>query len=640
MQSDHNTIEFLESEIQRHNNLYFKENSPEISDLEFDQLVEQLKVLRPKSQIINKVNSDLNTNSKKISRTIPMLSLQKCYETKDLVDWYAKKSKSINDNSIYASYKLDGCAVELTYKNGVFFSAGTRGDGLIGEDVTESFNHIDIPKQFHFNNIESEEVKIRGEIVVLRSAFEKYKDKFSNPRNMASGLLKNKELYKYKSVLTFFAYEVILNNNKVNLQKSIGKLNNKFLIPEFVNFTHLLHSAYIKDSVSSYEKSAVDLDYDTDGIVFRFNKAESCEELGETNSFPNYAIAYKFQGQQAETKLEDIKWQTAKSGKIIPVAIVKPISLNGAIIKRVTLHNFHNAIHEYELTYDCTVSIRRSGGVIPYFEKVVNYGNGKSFRPPMNCPACGGKTVIEDIHLICNNSGCIGATIERIDHFCKTMKIDGLGKETLQKLQEKLEINNPYEIYKLTEQKLISAKIGEVTSKKLIKNIEMSKDCEVPVFLSALGISGLGLQTAQCIFNNIQDITEKLKEGVTLDLEFIGKKSATIIEELQRCSYWVQDLIEILRFRSIRSVGPMSGKTFLFTGTLSIKRSEAEDIIKELGGQIANGINKELDYLIVGGDAGSKLQKAEKLISKGSKLKIINQEEFLELATEAAESIA
>ncbi len=640
--SNKSEIERLESEIRYHTKKYFQDNAPEISDEEFDKLVRTLQNLSPDSPVLREIADSLQLNNfEKVERTYPMLSLQKCFSPEEVQAW----AKSFSGHT-FATAKVDGCAIELIYdEEGNLALAATRGDGYVGEDVTLNAKTIeDIPHKLPFGPLE-----VRGEVYMRKSVFEKFKDEYANPRNLAAGGLRQKNPSDCAAYdLSFLAYDII---GLEQLAMSDAQEEHKFSALQEFGFQVPEHTSVLgidpeqPDAFSwvtaLFISKRDELDYETDGVVFKASAKTDQMEAGFTSHHPRFSIAYKFQGESAATDLLEVRWQPSRNGRITPVGIVKPIRLSGATVSKFTLHNW-KTFAELKLREGARVLITRSGGVIPYFEEVIQQGTGEQILWPSQCPACGRWTQVEGDFLLCPEpKSCSGAALQSLEHFISTVDCEGFGPSMIERLYRAGLLRQPADFYKLTVTDLTQLEgVGETLASKLVKRL--AERCILPldVFLTALGIPSLGRQTAKVIAKKFRDFQRIMAAERTefSEIPGIGEVTAeSIFVELHSRP----EIFELFEFVTIQNPEdlpieetPVSGKTFLFTGSLmSMTRSKAEALTEEKGGEISGSVNKELDYLVVGdgGGAGSKLEKALKLQEKGGKVQIITEAVWMNL---------
>lgn len=624
----------LEKEVRHHNDLYFKKLKPEISDYEFDRLVERLRKIKPDSPVLQKLGSDVGTAAKKIPHSSPMLSLDKCYQFEDLTDWARKF-----EGEVTVSPKIDGAAIAIRYDHrGELYLSETRGDGLKGEDTTANVRHIvDIPKKISQGDLE-----IRGEVYMRLSTFKKYRKEFANPRNLAAGALKQKNPEKTGEYgLNFFAYDLLGRDYSEERQKiqALKKLGFRPVPTEWISKDPKRLKKAFEQWVNRRDKE----DYETDGVVYRANRVSEQTRLGASAHHPRWAIAYKFQGDFGQTILRDVEWSVSRNGVITPIGIVDPIELSGATVHRVSLHNL-GIIQKLGVTLGAEVTMVRSGGVIPKLETVVKKTRHK-ISIPKKCPSCGYPTEIRDEFLHCTNpKGCRKTKLGELRHFVDVLEIEGFGDKLIEQLYDAGLVEDVYDFYALTVDDLLNMeRVGEILAKKLIAHVQSRREVPLELFLRALGIPELGKHVSRILAKNFRNLESILKvsAGELARIYTVGEVIAqNVTQGLKNKEPIIRKLLKHVRLQERRSAkhGKLSGKSFLFTGKLSaMSRGEAEKLVEEKGGEIAPGVSKDLDYLVIGSEGyrdrqkGSKWLKGEALIQKGADLKIISEEEFFKM---------
>lgn len=655
----------LEREVRRHNRLYFVEHRPEISDHEFDLLVEELRRRKPDSRVLAEIGSDASGAFKKIRHALPMLSLDKAYDEKTMLAWAEKF-----EGNIIASPKIDGCAVTLKYDGqGRLAQAATRGSGTTGEDITANILQVrDVPQKIGFKNVE-----VRGEIYMPLSVFGSYKQKFANPRNLAAGAIKQKDPHKTGEYnLSFWAYDLLGAGAKDEAEKRSLLEKNGFPVIEWkligrtqiqeIFESYLIYSSSesrtksrdesrslvlsppkgsrLHPALQGFARTIISPDYEMDGVVYKANSVAEQERLGLTAHHPRYGIAYKFQGDSGVTVLRDVEWSVARTGVITPVGIVEPVELSGAMVARVSLHNY-GLMQKLKLSRGARVMMTRRGGVIPKLESVVEAGSGE-IQMPRVCPSCGSKAELRDDFLYCTNpKECVQAKVGELKHFVQTVEIDGLGDILLEKLYSEGLVTDPSEFYELRADQLLQLeRMGDVLADKLVRNIASKRELPLDVFLRSLGIRELGKHSSQILareFGTLEHVRRVKRESLSA-IHTIGDIIAgEVVDGLKNKKRLIDKLlkhIRVLQAEKKPAGGPLEGKLFLFTGALiSMSRDEAQKIVEAKGGGAAAGVVKNLDYLVVGagGGAGSKLDKVKKMQAKGGRVKILTEAEFLKM---------
>ncbi len=639
------SVSELEAEVRKHNRLYFVEHKPVISDYEFDQLVEELRRRKPDSKALAELVSDATPTGAKVIHKIPMLSLDKCYAESEIKDWASKF-----EGDIVASPKIDGCAVSLRYgKDGRLVQAATRGDGVEGEEITRNVRTVkDIPQQIHLKDVE-----VRGEIYMPLSIFKRYSKEFANPRNLAAGAIKQKDPRKTAEYrLSFLAYDLLGDLRKLPaLHKWLyggdeeetedfkRRVLKRFGFP-VVDWVCVPKSK-IQEEFEHFLKQRDKYDFETDGVVYKANLVSEQERLGLTAHHPRYAIAYKFQGESGVTKLIDVEWGVARTGVITPVAVVEPVELSGVTVTHASLHNV-GILKKLGVSKGAKVLMMRRGGVIPNVESVVESA-GKVVDVPKKCPSCGAATELKDDFLYCTNpKSCIASKIAELEHFIKEIGCDGFGEKLIAKLYENGFVTDPAEFYTLTKDDLLQLeRMGDVLATKLISNINEKRELTLEAFLRSLGIREVGRHVSKILgeYGDIKKVMA-LTEDELSAIHTIGPVIAReVVEGLKEKRALIEKLLKQVRIEKVKAKvkveGVFAGKKVLFTGALlAMERKAAQELVEKAGGEAADGVSRELDYLVVGGGggAGSKLAKVEKIIADGGKTKIITEKEFLKMA--------
>ena len=671
----------LRKEIEKHNNLYYNEDNPIISDMEYDKLIRELRDLEEtnpnlkveyeiknskvdfgneKSENENvspteKIGGIASEKFSKVRHRVPMLSLSNTYNISEIED-FDKRVKKIIDVKKKIDYvlelKLDGLSISLIYENGVLKQGITRGDGQIGEDVTENIMEIEsIPKKLK----EPISLEVRGEVILPISEFgrinqereDEGEDVFANPRNAAAGTIRqlDKSIVKERKLDCYLYYLVNAEEYGMKTHKEsieyIEKLGFKTTkIFELYNDFRKLEKA-----IDVWKTKREKLDYETDGLVIKVNEFEHYDELGYTTKSPRWAIAYKFPAEQVKTKLYDVTFQVGRTGVVTPVAELEAVNLSGSVVKRASLHNF-DEIRRKEIKIGDNVIIEKAAEIIPQVVNVVfedRKGDEKDIEVPTNCPICDSELVKEEgqVALKCLNPQCPEKVKREIAYFVSrdAMNITGLGEKIVEKFIELGKIKTVIDIYSLknyAEELENLEKMGKKSVENLINSIEESKKQGFSKVLYALGIPFVGKFNANLLtknYNSIELLKEKSIEDL-LEIKGIGDKVAVAVHTyLNDENNWAKivALKEIgLQFEAEKAEeekiedNPIKGKSFLATGKLEkYKRNDIKDIILAKGGNYLSGVTKKLDYLIAGEKAGSKLSKAEEL-----GVRVLTEEEF------------
>lgn len=625
-----NKIKELELEIIRHKNLYYQ-GKPEISDFEYDGLEDKLRSLDPENPILKMVGSGI-FKSEKVEHDKKMLSLNKTYKLDDLISWAGNKP-------VLSTFKVDGSSCSIIYKKGKFHIAKTRGDGKFGENISNKLICIEhVPKILEGYDFDFE---IRGEVYCREDEFfhlsqEMVKMKLGKPssqRNIVAGLLGRKENIELSRFLRFQAFELISDEVTIKTEEEKFHLLQKmgFETPEF----------YINKNKKDFENRLEEAksfmsegDYLIDGIVFSFNDLNLHEELGETAHHPRYKMAFKFQGETKTTKIKSLSWQVSRNGILTPVANVEPVELSGAKVSRVTLHNY-GMVKQFELKKGDEIEIVRSGEVIPKFLGVTKASSNK-FLVPTECPSCNSDIEIEDIRLVCKNDVCPDKVKDEILNFIQKIGIDDLSGKRLEELIKVGYVTDIPSLYDVSVDQLLTLdKVKDKLANKVVNNIQNSKNVDIITFFSSLGISGGAYNKCEKIVNygyNTVDKIMALTVETLSEIESFAEKSATeFVTSLQSKRKIVDKLVSkgfTFKVQEVNTDTAIAGKKFCITGTLSMKRSELQKLIKNNGGVAVSSVSKATDYLITNDteSSSSKFKKAKEL-----NIPIINEEDFLNL---------
>ena len=656
-------IEDLRVQIQDHSYRYYVDNDPSLTDKEFDSMYQRLlkleeeypELITPESPT-QRVGSETSKAFKQVKHLQPMLSLNNVFTIDDLIafDKRVCDELGVSDIEYSAEPKFDGLAVSLIYDNGKFTLGSTRGDGVVGEDVTHNLKTIKtIPLKLEGDDV-PKKIEVRGEVVMLIRDFELLNKKqaaseqklFANPRNAAAGSLRqiNSSLTAQRP-LSFFAYSINLFEDQYKLTShSKGlKLLSDFKIPT----SNLAILANKIDGLQSYYDKIVsmraDLPFDIDGIVYKVNSLNHQDELGFISRAPRWATAHKFPAEEVETVVMDITVQVGRTGSITPVARLKPVNVGGVQVTNATLHN-EDELKKKGVQIGDYVSIRRAGDVIPEIVRVIKEkrpNSVKIFNMPNVCPVCKTKLLKDEGEAVLrcpNGLSCSAQKKQGFMHFCsrKAMDIDGLGEKILDQLIEENLINKFSDIYKLEKDQLINLeRFADRSAEKLIEAIEKSKKTTLAKFIYALGIRNVGEATAFDLAGYFKSLQKVKTANIDMleGIPDIGPTVAKSINQYFNNKEKYSQLIDIVDmgiiFEKVISDLPQSkelnGMTFVLTGTLaSLKREAAKNLILRCGGKVVGSVSKKTDYVVAGDDAGSKLALAEKL-----GINIINESELL-----------
>ena len=621
-----NRVLELEELIKKHKALYYQ-GRPEISDIAYDNLEEELKALDLNNPILHIVGS-LSSNLEKVKHDKKMLSLDKCYELADLSSWMG------NEETI-STFKVDGVSCSLIYKNGKLTLAKTRGDGSFGENITAKVLWMGSIPHGLKNNLD---IEVRGEMFCTEEDFfalaeEMEKQNLERPssqRNIVAGLIGRKENIELCRYIRFMAFDYIEEKNsfKTEVEKIQILKGHHFTIPDY----HLHKDEASLKSIIEVAKNFMDEGpYQIDGLVFTFNKLSLHEELGETSHHPRYKMAYKFKGEAKPTMIEDITWQVSRNGILTPVANVEVVELSGAKISNVTLHNY-GMVKSYHLKKGDKIEIIRSGEVIPKFLSVLESAPGE-IQIPKVCPECSGEVQVRDIRLVCTNLECSGRVKGTILNFIEKIGIEDLSIKRLEELMRKGLVKKIPDLYRVTIDDFLSLeKTKETLAKKLFEAIEKSKRVDLVTFLSSLGLSGGAYNKCEKVVHAGFNTLEKIKSLTLVELmtvESFAEKSATeFLGSLKEKIDLINELVSLgfeIEEKEIKET-IFSGKKICITGELSRKRSEIENLIRDIGGIVVGSVSKNTDFLLTNETSSnsSKFKKAQEL-----KITVISEEEFV-----------
>lgn len=645
-------ISALRKTINYHNNLYYNQDAPEIEDFEYDALMSELKGLEKKfPELITpdsptqKVGGAADNLFSPVVHSVKMESLQDVFSIKELKDFSEKIDMSKTVFSVEP--KIDGLSVSLEYNGGKFVRGSTRGDGVTGEDVTANLMQIkSIPKEIDFKG----SLEVRGEVYMPRTSFEKLVERqellgetpAKNPRNAAAGSLRQKN----SAVTASRDLDIFI----FNIQHIDGKLFTSHIesldFLKSLNFNTLplyKRCENIEEAIETVNKIGNmrgNIPYDIDGAVIKVDNLNYREELGSTAKYPRWAVAFKYPPEEKETVLRKIEINVGRTGALTPTAVFDPIELAGTTVSRAVLHN-EDFINSKEIAVGDTIVVRKAGEIIPEVLSVSKHaGENEVFKMPEFCPSCGEPVTREEGEAVirCTNAECPAQLLRHLIHFTSrdAMDIEGMGPAVLEQLYNAGLISNIADIYKLEPNAVLQLeRTGIKTVNNLMASIEKSKSRDLSRLLNALGIRHIGAKAAAIIAENLKDIdtvmsadTEKLKSidgigdisAVSLYEFFSLNSSRELIDELKKAG---------LNMKSQKQLkgNIFEGKTFVLTGTLpSLTRSAASEIISSYGGKVSSSVSKKTDYVLTGEEAGSKLEKAQKL-----GVKIIDEEEFKNL---------
>lgn len=641
-------MKFLVEELNKHNYNYYVLDNPTISDKEYDKLYYELVDLEKELGIVlpssptQRVGGEILDKFQKHRHEVRLYSMNKVRDFDDLAKFMNDMAKYQKNPTFSLEYKFDGLTVVVEYNNGEFIRATTRGNGEIGEDVSLQVKTIkSVPLTIPFKN----RLIVQGEGMMTQKAFKKYNktasEPLKNPRNGVAGAIRNLDTKETaKRNLDWFCYSILLSEGKTfSSQEEMHNflIDNGFLVGDYFKIISTLKEA--EEEIERIDKIKDKLDVMIDGMVIKLNETKHREEIGYTNKFPKWAMAFKFEALETSTLLKDVVWQVGRTGKVSPIAILEPVELAGATIQRATLNNIED-IRKKNVYKNSRVFIRRSNEVIPEVLGLAEkLENSEKIEEPKICPCCHSPLVKKGPLLYCKNrDGCKEQIISRLTHFVdrEAFNIEGLSEKTLWQCHQKLGVSEFSDLYKLKEEDLLKLdNFKDKKTKNIINSINNSKNVDFYRFIFALGISEVGIKTAKDLakrFITFDKLKNATKEEL-LDVEDIGDVIADNILE------YFQDEENLKEINRLFSAGitinesnlvigeKLKGLTFVLTGTLpNYTRPEMSEIIEKNGGKVASSVSKNTSFVLAGEEAGSKLDKAKSL-----GVKVISEEEMLKM---------
>ena len=640
---------------------YYVEDNPQISDTEYDTLYKQLEKLEqeyPEFILDNsptqRVGDRVLDEFEKVIHKVPMLSLSNTFSIEDLRDFDSRISKLSSDDSIeyICELKIDGLAISINYENGKLLSAATRGDGMVGENVTENIKTIfSIPKTLKTKK----SFEVRGEVYLPKKSFEllnKEREEnnevlFANPRNAAAGSLRQLDSkITAKRRLSAFIYSVVGDEN-INSQKMALTVAADLGLPVNPNFKLCKTIDEVVDYIMYWEEHKQDLPYEIDGIVIKVNSYLLQEEIGSTQKSPRWATAYKFPEEELATKLLDIELSVGRTGIITPVAVLNPINISGSTVSKASLHN-KDIIDDLDIHIGDMVVVKKAGEIIPKVVRVVEelrLANSEKYVMPNICPSCESKTFTKegDPFTRCLNSDCPEQNIRKIIHFAsrEALNIEGLGDKVVATLYEKGIIKHTIDLFSLDRNKLVELeRMGDKSVDNLLNAIENSKQNSLDKVIFALGILNVGKKAGKILAEYYKNLTNFSKATVDelLELPDIGLITAeSIVDYLSNDNNlrFINELIEIgmnpqYEIQNKNTDNIFSGKTIVLTGKLvELTRNEAKEYLERFGAKVTGSVTSKTDYVIAGEKAGSKLAKAEQL-----GIQVLSEDEFIDIMKE------
>jgi DNA ligase (NAD+) len=668
MKDTQKKIESLREKIRHHEYLYYVVDNPEISDGEFDKLMRQLKDLEAEHPDLvtadsptQRVGGKPREGFVKVPHSSPMLSLDNTYSEEELRDWERRvhELSGRKDVDYVCELKLDGMSLALIYEDGKLVRGITRGDGSVGEDVTLNVRTVrsvplSIPKEKLKKAGIPVDFEVRGELLMPTASFKKINEEreqnglptFANPRNFTAGTVRQLDSnITAERRLDYFPY-ILLQDGRTYFDHHSKTLSALEAAGFKVNPNHKLvrsmDEAWV--FIQRWEEKRDSLPYEIDGIVIKVDRTSLQDELGFTGKAPRWAIAYKYAARAGITKLEDIRVQVGRTGKLTPVAVLAPVLIGGTTVRNATLHNM-DEIERLGVKIGDWVQVERGGDVIPKVAKVIDdkeHPRGhKIFRMPETCPVCGTKVVRTEgeVDYRCVNANCPAKLRETILHFASrgVMNIDGMGDALVTQLTDRGLVKNVADIYKLTKNDLLSLeRMGDKSAQNILDEIENSKKLPLERVIYGLGIRMVGERTAQFLAEHFGSMEGLESAGVEelQDVNEVGPRIAESIVEFFGIAA-NRKLVDRLREAGLTLTGQkkrrgtkLAGKTFVLTGTLAhFTRDEAKEMIEDAGGKVTGSVSKKTDYVVAGADAGSKLDKAKEL-----GVKVIEEREMEKLA--------
>ena len=649
----------LVDDLNRYAYEYYTLGEPSISDKEYDKKYDELTALEKELEYkldyspTQRVGDVILSEFKKYKHKAALWSLAKAQTIKEIEDFHKRNIKFVDEYNktatnelpsikYIATKKFDGLSINLSYdESGILVTGATRGNGEVGEDVTAQIKTIKaLPLKINSNDF----LEVHGEAILTTEAFEKYNKTATTPlknlRNGAAGALRNLNVNETaKRGLSAFFYDIGYNTGAEfeTYTQMLSFIKEKgFPMDDYIKVCETISD--IEKEIKYIEDIRFDLNYDIDGLVLAIDDIRTRELMGYTVKAPKWAIAYKFEAQETTSKLLEVEWNTGKSGRITPIALIEPVELAGVTVKRVTLNNMDD-IKRKGVMLASEVFVRRSNDVIPEIMGVVESSleNAIEILAPENCPSCGAKIHKDGVHLFCDNTlGCKSQMVKTIVHYSSrnAMNIEGFSEKTAEQLFEKLDIRSISDLYKLEFDKLVELeRFGDKKAKKLLAAVEGSKECELPAFIYALSIPNVGVKTAKDIvkeFKNLENI-KKATFDELVGVSDVGDIVAKCIMDFFREERAVSIIDELLKvgvnpkFEEVEIIESIfGGKTVVATGSLkNYSREEIKAKLESLGAKVSGSVSKKTDYVIAGDAAGSKMNKALEL-----GVKVLTEEEF------------
>ena len=641
----------LVEKLNKYAALYYEQDAPEISDAEYDALYDELRALEEsegyslKNSPTHRVGGAPQKKFAQSKHLLRLYSLDKCKTREELADWYDRVIKAAGkEPELTAEYKFDGLTLNILYENGALVKAATRGDGTVGEEVTAQVKTISgVPRNISYKG----RIEIQGEGIMRLSALEEYNRRSSEPlknaRNGAAGAIRNLDpAVTADRNLSFMAYNIGFSDRHFASQYEMHAFLAEEGFETESDFTVLkgVDEAFaFAEKVDGLRHS---LDFLIDGVVFKVNDTALRDEIGYTEKFPKWAIAYKFKADEMTTMLRDVVWQVSRSAKLNPLAVLDPVDIGGVTVKRATLNNYGDILKKKVRIGD-RVFIRRSNDVIPEITGVAEEVEGaKEVEKPTVCPACGAPVREEGAFIYCTGEHCAPQIVAALDHFASkdAMDIDGFSEKTAEQFYNELHLTSPVQLMQLKKEDIAGLdRFGDKKAENLVSAVAAAKDTTMDRLLFALGIDGIGKKTAKDLsakFGTFEALAQADKDALLAVDGIGGILAANILA-------WFADegnkkLLSDLYASGVsvreaeKKSGVFDGMRIVLTGSLpTYKRGEATALIENNGGEVASSVSKTVDMVLAGEDAGSKLDKAKKL-----GIKIIDENEFVAMLNGAA----
>ena len=650
-------IKYLADAVRYHRELYYNRSAPEISDAEFDTLWDELKDLDPNNAVLHEVGPEPLPGTEKVEHMFPMRSLDKGTSDDDIIHFVTQST--FGGKRYLAQPKLDGSALSLEYVAGNLYRAATRGSGERGEDVTLNAKLVaNVPTRLN----SPVDCHVRGEVVMPLAVFEeKYRDVSPNPRNLCSGALRQKhgDGKADASDLVFCAYDVKFPNESpdtVNDSELLSWLQEVGIEPApWEIFSSETPQKEMIEYTSKWSAKRATYEYEIDGIVFKLDNLEQRENLGMTAHHPRWALAWKFPSQEAHSVLLGVDWQTGRTGAVTPVARIAPQMVGGVTVENVTLHNV-GEVERLGIKIGDKVKITRRGDVIPKIIENLGkasssdmqnryHADGRKFSAelsvqriqiPKDCPACGRDLVMEGAFLRCMSLECDARTARALTYWCRTLEMDGIGEKLIEALLDNGLVKTIADLYRLSHSQISNLeRMGDKSAYNVLDELGKTRNLNLARFLHALGMERIGPEVATTIsqhFTSMEKMLLWVDEGEIDELtiiEGIGEKVAAIFRDgIKKRRSLIDDLSEIITItdEAESATGVFDGKSFCITGSLSRPRKEIALAIKNSGGKVVGSVSGNLDVLVAGEKAGSKLAKAESLnVEVWSEEKLFNK---------------